>query len=314
MKASHVAESEVSTQLDRVNPPARAARPVSVVIPAFECRADLEANLPPLLDELERRAVGDEVILVDDGGDDGLESWIAHAFPPPATFDSARADVRVLRRKKNAGPARSAVDGARAAGHELVLLLGCEARVRTGFLAPLVAALDDAHVVAASPRIVGADGCGLPRLVWRNGLLEIEPGDGDASANEITDAAYASMSALLARRDELVAAGFDARFAPGDLADVDLSWTWKRAGRRVVTVPASVVEIARAAESAPSSRALELRNRLLLTWKHLDDADRRREHVEALEALALDALLACERSQLAALVLALDSNDARGPV
>ncbi len=286
-------------------------KPVSVVIPAFECRADLAANLPPLLDELERRAVGDEVIVVDDGGDDGLESWIAHTFPPPATFDSARADVRVLRRKKNAGPARSAVDGARAAGHGLVLLLGCEARVRTGFLAPLVAALDDAHVVAASPRIVGADGCGLPRLVWRNGLLEIEPGDGDASANEITDAAYASMSALLARRDELVAAGFDARFAPGDLADVDLSWTWKRAGRRVVIVPTSVVEIARSADSAPPSRALELRNRLLLTWKHLDAADRRHEHVEALEARALEALLAGRADELAGIALALEADAGR---
>lgn len=286
-------------------------KPVSVVIPAFECRTDLEANLPPLLDELELRAVGDEVIVVDDGGDDGLESWIAHTFPPPATFDSARADVRVLRRKKNAGPARSAIDGARAAGHELVLLLGCETRVRAGFLGALIAALDDVNVVAASPRIVGLDGRGLPRLVWRNGLLEIETGDAEASTNEIADAAYASMSALLTRRDELVRAGFDARFAPGDLADVDLSWTWKRAGRRVVTVPTSVVEIARSSDAASTSRALELRSRLLLTWKHLEAADRRREHVEALEALALDALLAGDSGRLAELALALESSEAR---
>ena len=119
------------------------------------------------------------------------------------------------------------------------------------------------------------------------------------------------MSALLARRDELVAAGFDARFAAGDLADVDLSWTWKRAGRRVVTVPASVVEIERSADSPTPSRALELRSRLLLTWKHLDAADRRREHVEALETRALEAVLAGRTDELAGIALALESEPGR---
>lgn len=284
--------------------------PVSVVIPVFEARAQLAANLPALLAELELRALGDEVIVVDDGGADGLDSWMAESFPPPATFDSARADVRVLRRKKNAGYERAALDGARAAGHAHVLLLAPDVRVRAGFLAPLCAALADPIVAAASPRILGADGRGLPRLVWRGGLLEIEPGDADGTDGEPVDAAYASSSALLARRDELLAAGFDARFAPGELADVDLSWTWKKSGRRVVSVPRSVVERAAGTDAAPSADlagTLATRNRLLLTWKHLDAPDRRCEHVEALEARALDALLAGRRQELAALALALDS-------
>lgn len=280
--------------------------PVSVVIPAFEARAQLAANLPVLLQELEQRALGDEVIVVDDGGEDGLEAWVSATFPPPATFDSARADVRVVRRKKNAGYARAALDGARAAGHAHVLLLAPDVRVRARFLHDLFGALEDPIVAAASPRIVGADGRGLPRLVWRGGLLEIELGEVDGPQGDAVDAAYAPCSAMLARRDELLAAGFDARFVPGELADVDLSWTWKKSGRRVVTVPRSVVE-----RTAPSvaaeepSGALALRNRLLLTWKHLDAPERRREHVEALEARALDALLHGRRDELAMLALAL---------
>jgi GT2 family glycosyltransferase len=295
-------------------------RPVSVVIPAFRARADLTANLPALLDELGRRAVGDEVIVVDDAGDDDLSAWVAATFPPPETFDRAGADVRVLRRKKNAGAARAALDGAKAAGHELVLLLSPKVRVRSGFLAPLAAAFDDAAVAAASPRLVTPDGRGLARLVWRHGLLEIEPGEPappDASGREPADAAWAPLHALLARRDELVAAGFDARFAPGDLADVDLSWTWKRAGRRVVQVPAAEVELASAADArrpdarAAELRVLELRNRLLLTWKHLDAPERRAEHQDALEAFALEALLAGRREDLAALALALEADAGR---
>jgi len=285
-------------------------KPVSVVIPVFEARTALEANLPALLAELERRALGDEVVLVDDGGADGLEAWIAATFPPPATFDSARADVRVLRKKKSVGSARATLDGARAAGHALVLLLAPDVRVRAGFLDPLCAALEDPVVAAASPRVVGADGRGLPRLVWRAGLLEIEPGESEGADGEPADAAYASSSAMIARRDELLAAGFDARFTPGDLADVDLSWTWKKAGRRVVTVPRSVVE--RAPAPGPDmagglASVLATRNRLLLTWKHLDAPERRREHVDALEARALEALLAGHPAELAAIALALDA-------
>ncbi|MCY2962014.1 MAG: glycosyltransferase [Planctomycetota bacterium] len=284
--------------------------PVSVVIPAFEARAQLAANLPALLHELEQRALGDEVIVVDDGGLDGLEAWISATFPPPATFDSARADVRVLRRKKNAGPERAALDGARAAGHAHVLLLAPDVQVRAGFLAPLCAALEDPIVAAASPRIVGADGRGLPRLVWRGGMLEIEPGEADGTDGDPADAAYASSSAMLVRRDELLAAGFDARFTPGELADVDLSWTWKKSGRRVVTVPRSVVVRSAGPNGGLSPElagSLAIRNRLLLTWKHLDAPERRREHVEALEARALDALLAGRADELAVLAIALDT-------
>lgn len=286
--------------------------PVSVVIPAFEARAQIDANLPVLLAELEQRALGDEVILVDDGGDDGLDAWVSATHPPPATFDSARADVRVVRRKKNAGFARAALDGVRAAGHAHVLLLAPDVRVRAGFLHELCAALEDPIVAAASPRIVGADGRGLPRLVWRGGLLEIELGEVDGPRDEPVDAAYAPWSALLARRDELLAAGLDMRFAPGELADVDLSWTWKKAGRRVVTVPRSVVERTTPSNTTADDWAgvLDTRNRLLLTWKHLDAPERRREHVEALEARALDALLGGRKSELAAIVVALDTQTA----
>jgi GT2 family glycosyltransferase len=284
--------------------------PISVVIPAFEQRAQLAANLPALLLELDRRALGDEVIVVDDGGDDALEAWVAATFPAPKTFDSARADVRVLRKKKNVGQARAALDGARAAGHAHVLLLAPDVRVRAAFLAPLCAALEEPSVAAASPCIVGVDGRGLPRLVWRQGMLEIEPTDPHAADEDPIDAAYASSAAMLVRRDELLEAGFDARFTPGEFADVDLSWSWKKTGRRVVNVPRSIVE--RTADPAATlpgelARSLAIRNRLLLTWKHLDVPARRREHVEALEARALEALLAGRADDLRALAAALEA-------
>lgn len=282
-------------------------KPVSVVIPVFDARALLEQNLPALLRELEGRALGDEVIVVDDGGERGLSAWLDATFPPPATFDRARADVRVLRRRKNAGPARAALDGAEAAVHEHVLLLAPDVRVQPGFLAPLEAALEDPSVAAASPRVHGA-AAGPARIVWRGGLLSVEAGEADAARGAAIDTSYATCSALLARRGELLEAGFDARFTPSGFEDVDLCWGWKRAGRRVVVVPESQVESGGGAGlglPADVRTAAQARNLLLLTWKHLDDPERRREHVEALEARALDALLNGRRDELVTLALAL---------
>lgn len=286
-------------------------KPVSVVIPVFDARDLLEQNLPALLFELEGRALGDEVIVVDDGGERGLAAWLESAFPPPATFDRARADVRVLRRRKNAGPSRAALDGAAAAVHDHVLLLAPDVRVRPGFLAPLESALEDPTVAAASPRFAEGEGepCGgTSRLVWRGGVLAVEPGEADAGRGGPVETSYATTSALLARRDELLAAEFDARFTPTGFEDVDVCWAWKRAGRRVVVATESVVEGGRGEGlglPADVRAAARARNLLLLTWKHLDDPARRREHVEALEAHALDALLNGRRGELVTLALAL---------
>jgi GT2 family glycosyltransferase len=284
-------------------------KPVSVVIPVFDARALLEQNLPALLAELEGRGLGDEVIVVDDAGERGLAAWLESAFPPPATFDRARTDVRVLRRKKNAGPARAALDGAEAAVHERVLLLAPDVRVRPGFLAPLEAALEDPAVVAASPcvhRAKDPDGAGFARVVWRGGFLSLEAADAGRGAH--VEGSCADGSALLARRADLIEAGFDARFTPGGFEDVDLTWCWKRAGRRVVVVPQAHVDAGDGEGTGvpdPVRGIARERNLLLLTWKHLDDQERRREHVEALEARALDALLGGRRDELVTLALAL---------
>jgi cellulose synthase/poly-beta-1,6-N-acetylglucosamine synthase-like glycosyltransferase len=56
-------------------------RAVSVVIPAYNNKELLAKNLPPLLAEIRARNVGDEIIVVDDAGQDGLEEFLAEDFP-----------------------------------------------------------------------------------------------------------------------------------------------------------------------------------------------------------------------------------------
>ncbi len=51
--------------------------PVSVVIPSLADRELLSLALAPLLAELDRRALGDEVIVVDDSGAGALTEWLS---------------------------------------------------------------------------------------------------------------------------------------------------------------------------------------------------------------------------------------------
>ena len=127
---------------------------VSVVVPALEDSELLERTLPPLLAILAARGAGDEVVVVDDTGTGALAAWLAARFPPPASFDAACVEVRCVVREENGGFQLAVRAGVEAAAHELVLLLNPDVRVEAGFLEPLVDALDDPQVVAATGRLL----------------------------------------------------------------------------------------------------------------------------------------------------------------
>ena len=80
-------------------------QPVSVVVPALDDTKQFEKHLPDLLSEFDRRKLGDEVIVVDDTGDDVLRRWFEQEFPR----------VKGVVHGQNRGPGRSLLSGARAA-------------------------------------------------------------------------------------------------------------------------------------------------------------------------------------------------------
>ncbi len=283
-------------------------RPVSIVIPCAGERAALERSLPVLLAELERRAAGDEVLLVDDGGGAGLEAWAAERFPPPATFERARAELRTLTRARRGGRSAALRTGCEEATHAHVLLLDPALQVEPGFLEPLLAALEDTRVFAACPRTDAA----LERPAWRASELVLERAS-DPAGDEPFELAFLTRAAALVRRDELLARGFDPLFEPDAWLERELAWSVRREGRTLLCVPRSrarlLVEPAPAAdEHAQRTRAAILaeRGRLLCTWKHLDDEALWRAHRAALLARVAQAVARGERESLLALALALE--------
>jgi GT2 family glycosyltransferase len=284
-------------------------RPVSVVIPSFDDTELLERNLPPLLAEVARRALGDEVLVVDDTGRDVIAAKLAPRFP----------QVRVFARSENGGFARTLRSGVENAAHDLVFAMNPDVRVRSGFLDPLVACLQE-DVSAVVPRVLlGGDEQrveSLTELQWKDGLVELrqrglEPG-GEEARLRMAPVAFAIGGACLFRKREFLATGgFDPLYEPFYWEDVDWGWRAWRAGKRVLYQPASVVEhhhrgtIGRLVEEELVRAAIE-KNRLLFPWKHVDDPELLRAHVAALYRLALDAYALDQRDELIWLDLALE--------
>jgi hypothetical protein len=273
-------------------------RPVTILIRAAGVSPELESALTALLGELEWRAAGDEVLLLDSSGTQVLADWAAQRFPPPATFERAACELRTLVLPAGLPAAAALRAGAAEATHALVFLMAPGLRVGPQFLEPLCAALEDPRVFAAVPCLRGAAVAAL-RPRWESG--ELGSGPEDPRSTELD---YLPPEAALLRRDELRARGFDPLFESGAWPARDLGWRARREGRAIVRVAASSAEL-QAAEP-PAGTLAEAHARLCFTWKHLDEEELWHEHLAALLARTLRAAECGEREALVALALALE--------
>ena len=288
-------------------------RPVSCVLPSLDRFELLEANLPTLFEELDRRSLGDEVIVVDDSGEGRLAQRLLASFPR----------VSVVSRETNGGFARALKSGVEAAQHELVFAMNTDIRVHRGFLDPLVACLREPDVAAVVPRVLlGGDAEAVESLVelrFRAGVLSVvQPALEQASnvprAFQPTEIPFGVGGAMLLRRDEFLdRGGFDPIYEPFYWEDVDYGVSLRRSGRRVLYQPASVVEHHHRATIGgvvPDEIYLAAigKNRWLMAWKHLE-GELLREHVSALYRLILDAWIRSDREELIRLNLAFEELD-----
>jgi GT2 family glycosyltransferase len=254
---------------------------LSIVIPSWNGWQHLSQNLPSILDACAR--FGDaEIVIVDDGSEDGTCSRMAREFPA----------IQVLARPRNGGFAEAVNDGVRAARGEIAVCLNNDLRPEPGFLAPLVAALAaDPDLFAAAPRTwnarFGGDE-GPTAARFRAGLIDVVFPDRESVAPDAAGSSpilYACGGAAAYRRDRFLAlGGFHSLFHPFYWEDADLGWRARRRGWGAVHVPASVVHHAGGRTIAAHYPAAEIRatyerNRLLFIWSNLLDRGLWRRHL-----------------------------------
>ncbi|HZB26265.1 MAG TPA: glycosyltransferase, partial [Vicinamibacterales bacterium] len=193
---------------------------VSFVVPVLNGRR----WLPRVVEAIRGQTCGlpFEIIVVDDGSTDGSWQWLQ---------SRARTDGLVLLRGHGRGAAAALNAGVREARHPVICQVDQDVILEPGWLAALLAALEDPDVAAAQGHYILAPGAGFwartmgRDLEWRY-----------ASMGRVTDHVCTGNTAY--RASALHAAGlFDERLGYG--YDNDLSYRFLAAGYRLEYCPAA---------------------------------------------------------------------------
>jgi GT2 family glycosyltransferase len=261
-------------------PPGRrpSNRSATVVIPNWNGRDLLAKYLPSVIEAL----AGDpenEIIVVDNGSDDGSAQFVAQRFPL----------VRLLALDRNLGFGGGSNEGFRAAKNDVVVLLNSDMRVQPDFLAPLLETFTDENVFSVSCQIFFSDPgkireeTGLTQGWWENGSLRVRH-RADPGIQVPFPCFYGGGgSCAFDRQKFLELGGFDELLRPFYLEDTDLGYqAWKR-GWKVLYQPRSVVyhehrgTIGKHFSQPAIDRVLK-KNFILFCWKNIHEWRRLNSH------------------------------------
>ena len=241
----------------------------SVVIPNWNGCDLLVKYLPSVIEAMAGNSAN-EIIVVDNGSEDGSAEFVRRQFPT----------VRVLALDKNLGFGGGSNTGFRAAKNDIVVMLNSDMRVQPDFLRPLLDAFTDERVFAVSCQIFFSDPAklreetGLTQGWWENGALRVRHRIDDAIHEPFPCFYGGGGSCAFDRRKFLELGGFDGLLRPFYLEDTDLGYqAWKR-GWKVLYQPLSVVyhehrgTIGKRFSQAQIDRVLK-KNFILFCWKNI---------------------------------------------
>lgn len=206
---------------------------VSIIIANWNGRHWLEQCLPTLQAQTYQDF---EIIVVDNGSDDGSVAWLEEKWP----------EVRVLALEQNLGFAQANNLGIQASASQFVVTLNNDTLVDAKWLAELVAAVSapDIGMVASQivmwrqPDILDSAGIEVDRagIAWNRGWRQ--PAHSAASPRDVFGPTAAAALYRRAMLDEIGL--FDEDFF-AYYEDVDLAWRAQRAGWRCRYAPTARV-------------------------------------------------------------------------
>lgn len=251
----------------------------SVVIPNWNGRDLLEKYLPSVVEAMSGTPAN-EVIVVDNGSEDGSAEFVRRHFP----------QVRLVALKENLGFGGGSNAGFAAAKNDIVVLLNSDMRVERDFLQPLLDGFQDAQTFAVSCQIFFSDPnkprqeTGLTEGWWQQGGVRV----GHRVQPEITElfpCFYGGGgSCAFDRRKFLQLGGFDSLYHPFYLEDTDLGYLAWKCGWKVLYQPSSIVYHEHRGTigkkfSQDYIEGVLRKNFVLFVWKNIHSARMLLEHV-----------------------------------
>ena len=131
----------------QASPPPRDVSGASIVTVSWNGKHFLETLLPSLRRVIDEDGGDHEVIVVDNGSEDGTVEWLAEVHPW----------VRVVALPENRFFVRGNKAGVEAATRDVLVFLNNDMEVRPGFLTPLLEGLRDPHVFGVTAEVFFRD-------------------------------------------------------------------------------------------------------------------------------------------------------------
>ena len=200
---------------------------ISIVIPAYNEEKRLEDTLKKIISFMENQDY--EIIVVDDCSTDETHRMLEDM-----------KNIKIVRNEKNLGFVESCNIGAKASTGKYLFFLNNDAIVTQNWLEPLIETIEREKVGAVGAKLVYPDGKlqEAGGIIWNDasGWNYGRYDDPDKPEyNFVREVDYCSGAALFVRRDLFENLdGFDRRFKPGYYEDVDLCFSIRKLGYKVL--------------------------------------------------------------------------------
>jgi GT2 family glycosyltransferase len=240
----------------------------TIVIPSYNGKDLLKENLPSIIPAIERWKGNAEVLVVDDGSNDGTEELLRREFP----------EVNILLLGKNQGFALACNAGFKKAKGEIVVLLNNDVSLASDILSRLIDVFKDERVFAVSFHMFdkrsGAQVSTPTIPMMRYGLIVAESRETiNAQAPCITFLAHGGGTAF--KRNLFIALkGFDTLYSPFYYEDIDLSYRAWGSGYYIYFDPECVVHHSPMSTignnyNARMIETIHRKNKILFFWKNV---------------------------------------------
>ncbi len=244
----------------------------SIVILSWNGKDLLAQGLPSVLEAVRLDGLPHEILVVDNGSDDGSAEYVKNEFP----------QVRVLELSENLGFAEGNNAGVRAASHDIVVLLNNDMVVEPDFLRPLLEGFGPSTFAVSSQiflqdRAARREETGKTTAAYRRGMIDYA--HSPLEGRKLTRAHYPAFwagggSSAFHRARFLCLGGLQEIYSPAYVEDTDLSYQAWKIGWEVLFAPGSVVYHRHRASSArlfspPQLQTLIQRNQFLFIWRNI---------------------------------------------
>jgi len=245
---------------------------ISIIIPNYNGEKLLNKNLPSVINALKNYQGQKEIIIVDDGSEDGSKNVVRNFI------NNKTVEIKLLENEINLGFSSTVNKGVRNAKGEVVILLNTDVAPQIDFIEPLLSHFSDQKIFAVgcldksieNGKVIER-GRGLGE--WKRGFLVHRRGE----VNKKNTLWVSGGSGAFRKTIWEVLGGLNELYNPFYYEDIDLSYRALKSGYKVVFEPKSVVThrheegAIKSKYSVKKVKSIAYRNQFIFVWENATD-------------------------------------------